>query len=494
MYVHQLMKSVSIMMQITILLLPALALLCYGAALPQVIGTPLPSSRPTTYTFVIPCPPGAQHCAPKTVTLVAGDELETRTVLPGDAQVIIDESKTTSIPPSCPTSTYYPPTGSSKGNIDSDATQTIGARQALGSPSRTTIVTPTATWGFPGWPWWPKSDSSAPVDKREPQGLGRPTRTVIVSPTGVPGWPWWPNGDTAASNEKREPQGLGKPTRTVIVSPTGFPGWPWWPKKADSETVDKREPQLLGDPTRTTISSPTGVPGWPWWPTDADSETVEKREPQLIGDPTRTAIDYPTGFPGWPRSPLDDDASNKKREPQTLEVPTRTVLASPTPATVTVTITTTYYPGSTLPWWWPHPHTRLTTTAPEATTRTVPPLTVPTLDRRDPQVLGSPTRTPLISPTPKHTKKPHPPPPKPTTTYDNEKRQELGDPTGTVSWYTGGDDGLTATVTLGAGKRQELGDPTESITWWGGDDPEPTVVLEPPTKRRERRRNRIQLS
>jgi len=158
---------------------------------------------------------------------------------------------------------------------------------------------------------------------------------------------------------------------------------------------------------------------------------------------------------------------------------------------------TTTEPIVTLPWW-PFPTTRLPTTGPDPTTSTIPPLTVPPIGKRDPQVLGSPTRTVLVSPTiatsarnSTHTHKT-----KPTTTskyYD--RRQELGNPTGSISWYTGGDDGLTVTATLiGPTKRQELGDPTGSVVWWGEGDAEPTDrVLVGPNKR-ERHRNRIQLT
>jgi len=371
-------------MQATILLLPALAVLCYGAALPQILvstGSVAPLPEPTTYTFTIPCAAAAVDCAPRTVVLVGGDGDDgSRTILPRDSQ----------------------------------ATHAAGnARQVLGSPTRTVIVSPTPPWSYPGWPWWPTGVPTVPVEKREPQVLGSPTRTVLVSPTPTP-TPTW-----------------------------SFPGWPWWPTPLPSFTVplDRREPQVLGSPTRTVLESPT---------------------------------------------------------------------PEPTVSTVTVTITTTYYPSSasttepitSIPWWpWPYPFTtRSLTTDPAPTTSTVTPLTVP-IGKRNPQALGSPTRSVPVhpkTPTPTHTTKK-----KTTTTAKHtttssagyyEKRQELGSVTGSIDWYTGGNSGLTATVTLvGPDKRQELGIPTGSVIWWE-EDAEPTDrVLEPPKRREERRRNRIQL-
>lgn len=424
-----------------IALLPALAVLCHGAALPQVIGSPIPSAKPSTYTFVIPCPPGSNGCVPRTITMVGGAEIEPMTLLPREPQVLGDPTRTVLLPTSLePTSKSHSKTKHSHTTAVSSTetssvtsthkhhhtTPTVDARQVLGSPTRTVPVAP--TWSFPGWPWWPQ---------------GVVTVTVTKTITQIP--------DTL--------------TTVSIPGPSPF-----------SPTNDYYTPGV----TRT-------VP--------ALSVPLDRRDPQVLGEPTRTVLlPTPTKNPHTSRRPVTtwDDIEER----QELGSPTRTVLVSPTPdpyPTVTVTITTTYYP--TEPWhpwptkpsppWWVT--TRYPTSDPEPITRTVPPFTVP-ISQRDPQVLGSPTRTVLLPTHKPHTSR------RPVTTWnDVEERQELGDPTGSVSWYTGGDDGLTATVTLpGPTKRQVLGDPTQSFTWWEADDSEPTapVLLEPPSRRSERREGR----
>lgn len=367
----------------TIALLLPLAVLCHGAALPQVIGSPIPSAKPSTYTFVIPCPPNTSGCVPRTITMVGGGDIP-MTLLPREPQVLGDPIRTV-ILPTPPEPTSYCPSKTKHHHT----TPWVDARQVLGSPTRS--VAP--VWSFPGWPWRSQSIVTVTI-----------TETVTQFP------------DTSTTDDLYTP-GV---TRTVPVL---------------SVPIDKREPQVLGDPTRTVLlPTPTSTKKphtskkpTPTWGCDEDEDDVEKR--QVLGSPTRTVILPPTPDP-YP--------------------------------TITVTVTTTVFP--THPWptkpsppWWVT--TRYPTSDPEPTTRTVPPLTVP-ISQRDPQVLGDPTRT-VILPTP--TKKPWPHTSKrPVTTW--------GD----------------------AEKRQELGDPTQSITWWEADDSEPTapVVLEPPLKRAERREGR----
>jgi len=205
-----------IIMHATILLVPALAAVCLGVAIPnpQVIVTgtntlSVPDSEPT-WTIVIPCYDPTTSCSPRTVTVAARDEQAAASVARREAepQVIITASRTVIIGPT-PT-----PTTSSKKRPTH--TRSAWKRQSLGSPSRS-VDTPeptTSPTSIPWW-WWPpppvttvtvtittvvpittaiRSTSTGdgitrtvttpltvPINKR--QVLGSPTRTVLVPTT-----------------------------------------------------------------------------------------------------------------------------------------------------------------------------------------------------------------------------------------------------------------------------------------------------------------------
>jgi hypothetical protein len=64
--------SVDIMRNV-IILLPVWAVICHGAALPQIIVTPTAkptaTARPTAWTFTVPCYTSTKGCKPTTITL-----------------------------------------------------------------------------------------------------------------------------------------------------------------------------------------------------------------------------------------------------------------------------------------------------------------------------------------------------------------------------------------------------------------------------------------
>jgi len=280
-------------MQRPLILLPALAALCYGAALPQsiVTGTNTLTAPASVWTFVIPCDePG---CIPQTVTLYGRDTDAT-------SAIIVPTNLPNAIGLGSPTQTEEFGQGTTE-------TGTILPRdpepQGLGSVTRSETY----------WPWpWPtvttkteiitvtvtETDipTSEPLSSTEVisrsstfykrQELGSPTRSVDESPTPTPttsslSWSTKPSGYTKTSYTTSKTvwarQELGSPTRSVDVWP------PWvWPSETTITEVITETYTVYGT---NTIATP---------PSDITSLNVPR---QALGSPTRTVNIWP---PWWP--------------------------------------------------------------------------------------------------------------------------------------------------------------------------------------------------
>jgi len=417
-------------MQRPLILLPALAVLCYGAALPQslVTGTDTLTAPASLWTFVIPCEEA--DCIPQTVTLYGRDT---------------DATSAAGLPSY--TIGLGLPTQTEEFGQGTTQTGTILPRdpkpQSLGSVTRSETY----------WPWpWPtvttetetitvtvtdiatsepvtsEPSSSTEVISRSStfyrrQELGSPTRSVGESPTPTPttsskklSWSLKPSGYTKTSHTTSKTiwprQELGSPTRTVDV----WPPWLWPTETTVTEIITE---------TYTIYSTSTLVTP----PSDITSLNVPR---QALGSPTRSVDIWPSWWP------------------------------TPAVSTITeiITETTTIYTSST------HTHTPSTSNPLTSTSITTTP-------------------TSHIIPSPVQTGSNHPITPEITPVETLTARQELG--VGPISHSVTIGDQVTQTGTILP--RQELiGTPSESVDWYGwgtGALPSETTVLEVPKEKRQ---------
>jgi hypothetical protein len=385
-----------VIMQATLLLLPALTAFCYGAALPQsfVTGTTLsaPTSAEPTFTFVIPCLPLETGCFPRTVT--------------------IDERDTPE-----PTFGFGIPSESIAFGDGVTETAVILPRQSL--VTGTTISVPQETFTFV-IPCYSGEESCVPrtvtLEGRdpEPQTLGSISRSASI-PLILPA--------TTSTTAQKQHHWKPKPKSTIdiIIATEG--------DASRSATVYARQ-TLVGSPSRD-------VPVWPPGPSvtvtvtltstaQPPSSTATFSEPVTnTTSTTDTVLTTPGSKPSVPpttssasgvsRSASTDQDSSSTYSVDTADItgvltarqvlgsPTRVVLEWPYP---TVTVTTTVYVTATYvpPAIWtsigpPPPATISSSTTSDESTWTgaevstsLPVLTV-TVAKDKRQILGEPTRS-----------------------------------------------------------------------------------------------------
>ena len=235
----------------TIILLPALAAVCFGAAIPnpQEWGSPTTLSvRPIpSYTIVVPCFPGIPDCVPQTLTYPGTNTAATAVAREAAPQELGSPSRTVLLPTPPPVSTTKKSSSSTKKPIPttkpptpppvpttkkSSSTKkpvtttkkTHYIRQELGSPSRTVLL-----------PTYPPPPPPKPTTTKKPSvSSKKPTSTSKKS-----------SSSTRKTHYGR--QELGSPTRTDLIPvPT-------------STTYPK--------PTTSTKKPPPHLPTYsgPWW-------------------------------------------------------------------------------------------------------------------------------------------------------------------------------------------------------------------------------------
>lgn len=356
-------------MHTTPLLLPALAAICYGAALPQsiVTGTTISvaDAGEPTFTFVIPCFPLETGCSPRTVTVEGRDTPE-------------------------PTFGFGIPSESIAFGDGVTETAVILPRQSL--VTGTTVSVPQETFTFV-IPCYPGEKSCVPrtvtLEGRdpEPQSLGSISRSASIPPT----LPTTTSTTSSKHHHSARQTLVGSPSRSVPV-------WPSW----STVTVTITLTTTAQPPSSTTTYSTTFL-NTTTTPLDTISSTPGSKPPVTSSSSASSSASRSVNTDQGSSSTYSintADTTGVLTERQVLGSPTRTVLEWPYPTitvTTTVYVTTTYVPPPISSLASPFPSSALSSTS-DATTGTgtdvstsLPVLTVPVKGRR--QVLGRPTRS-----------------------------------------------------------------------------------------------------
>lgn len=272
--VHVKYFDADINMRTVLCLLPVLAVVCNGAALPQSIGATGTSRgpAPTAYTITIPCPTATKGCKPKTVTVAYPTGGGYPTIVPRDAepQELGSVSRTVLLPSPPPPPTYWPkpstrshkhhPTTSAvTETYDTAITRSIppitvpidDKRDVSQSGGTTTCFTnsyPTTTSRVTSY----ETASTRPVSNNS----GEPPRTPVYSTGEPPRTPVYTSGEPP-----RTPVYTSiEPTRPVTYE-TASDRIPVNTEISETRTVPLftvpiSARQELGDPTRTSIPNP----------------------------------------------------------------------------------------------------------------------------------------------------------------------------------------------------------------------------------------------
>ena len=306
----------------TILLIPVLAAVCFGAAIPNPQEWESPTSisgRPVpTYTIVVPCFPGITDCVPKTLTYVGAEAVATAVAREAAPQELGSPSRTVLLPtpPPVPTtkkpsfSTKKPTSTSKKSSTSkkpsTSTKKTYYKRQELGSPTRTVLLP-----SDPAPPPPPTTTKKPLTSTKKPTSTSKKPSTSTKKPT---------------STSKKPATSTKKPTSTSKK-----------PSTSTKKTYYKR--QELGSPTRTVLL-PTVPPPPPPPTTTKKPLTSTKKQTSTTKKPVPTT-----------------KKTHYRR--QDLGSPTRTdLLATPVPITPKTTSTQKpppHLPTYSGPWWGPGP-------------------------------------------------------------------------------------------------------------------------------------------
>ncbi|KAH6662771.1 hypothetical protein B0J14DRAFT_283637 [Halenospora varia] len=268
--------GLDINMRTVLCLLPVLAAVCNGAALPQSIGVTGTSRgpAPTAYTVIIPCPTASKGCKPKTVTVAYPAGGGYPTIVPRDAepQELGSVSRTVLLP--SPPPTYWP--------VPPPRSHTKHHHPSSVATERTTIYDTAITRSVP--------PITVPIgDKRDVSQSGG-TTTCFTNP-----YPTTTSRVTSSETASTRPVSYtsGEPPRTPVYSTGEPPRTPVYtsgepPRTPVYTTIEPTRPvtyETASDrtPVYTEISETRTVPLF----------TVPISARQELGDPTRTSDPNP---------------------------------------------------------------------------------------------------------------------------------------------------------------------------------------------------------